>query len=196
MFKQIALWVAMLTPSILVEVFCYILTPVIALFTTTEERTDRVKRMGNVQVTMPRTYLQKWCRWFQTHDNAVDEYWYGVFTEDSSFKFLREATQEQYDNSAFLRYVCRVFWMWRNCAYGFLYNWFGRPYSDVLNTKQVGDKAEGFYWKFTQRDSSFQFECKLPLNIERYISINIGWKVHKGFPVVMYANRILSIHTR
>ena len=91
MLKQITLWIAMLIPSILVEVFCYILTPVIALFTTTEERTDRVKRMGNVQVTMPRTYLQKWCRWFQTHDNAVDEYWYGVFTEDSPVRlWLRE----------------------------------------------------------------------------------------------------------
>ena len=196
MLKQIALWIAMLIPSILVEVFCYILTPVIALFTTTEERTDRVKRMGNVQVTMPRTYLQKWCRWFQTHDNAVDEYWYGVFTEDSSFKAMREATQAQYDSSAFLRYICRVFWMWRNCGYGFLYNWFGRPLGDVLSTTQVGDKSAGLYRKLTKRVGTFQFECKTPLNTVRYISINIGWKAHKGFPVAMYANRFISLHRR
>ena len=196
MVKQTLVWGLLFIPSVLVEVFCYTLTPLIALFITTEDRTDKVKRLGGITVTMPRTYLQKWCRWFQTHDNAVDEYWYGLYTEDSVLKYLRDATQADYDNSGFLRYVCRMLWMWRNCGYGFLYNWFGRAYGETIETKEVGDKHIGFYFKLCKRADSFQFECKIPLTANRYISINMGWKHHDGFPRVMYANRLISIHSR
>jgi hypothetical protein len=196
MFKQIAIWLAMLIPSILVEVFCYILNPLIAVFTRTEVRTDRVKRMGNVQVTMPRTYLQKWCSWFQTHDNAVDEYWWGMFTVDSTFKYVREATQEQYNHSAFLRYLCRLLWMNRNCAYGFLYNWFGRELQPTQTLTEHGTKDSGLWYKHRGRGNSWQLQAYVPLLFGVYLDINIGWKEHDGFPRAMYANRLIAFRKR
>jgi hypothetical protein len=39
---------------------------------------------------MPREYIVKPLYWFQTHDNAVDEWWYGVYNTTHWFSFARE----------------------------------------------------------------------------------------------------------
>ena len=169
-----------------------ILAPLVALFVTKAERTDRVKRLGNGQVTMLREYLIKPFFWFQTHDNAVDEYWWGCFSNDSFFPYLRNATQEQYDGSSFLRYVCRLFWMWRNCAYGFSYNLFGRELDEVVSVSETGDKASGYWRRVTKRKSSFQYQAHIPLVWKVYADLNYGWKKHDGFSRVMYGARVIA----
>lgn len=186
-------WLAYFVPALLIEVLAMLLTPLIALFVTTELRTDRVKRLGNQTLTMERTYLIKVFRWFQSHDNAVDEYWYGLFTEDSVFRCLREATQEDYDRKGWLRYLCRMLWMWRNCAYGFHYHWFSRIL-DAETVSEYGTRDSGVWWRFTRRISSFHLKAQFPISKKFFISINIGWKTHTGFPRCMYANRFFSIH--
>ena len=182
------LWALMFIPEFLVKVMCVFLAPVVALFITSRERTDRVKRLGNEQVTMQRAYLTKSLYWFQTHDNAVDEWWWGCFNESSVLRYLREATQEQYNTSAFLRYACRVMWLWRNCAYGFSYNLFSKPLDETLSVIEQGVKG-GKWSCFTQRKSSWQFKANYPIRDWFKLSVNIGWKEHKGFPKVMYADR-------
>jgi len=194
MLKNILLWLLLLVPSILVEIMCYLLNPIIALFITSEPRTDRVKRApwNNGTFTFDRDYIIKPFRWFQTHDNAVDEWWYGAFNSKSHFKFLREATQEDYDNSWWIRYCCRVMWMYRNNAYGFLYNLFSRPLEERIDVKEHGVEDSGSFWYLLQvYPSSWKLEVQIPVwKTNRYISVNCGWKAHKGFPRVMYANRI------
>jgi len=164
--KNLIVWLLYFIPALVVEVMCYLLNPVVALFTTSELRTDRVKRSpwDNGTFTFDREYLIKPLRWFQTHDNAVDEWWYGAFNLKSHFKFLREATQEDYDNSWWIRYCCRVMWMYRNNAYGFLYNLFSRPVEKLSYKKEHGveDKG-GFWWLLQVYPSSFQFEVQIPV---------------------------------
>lgn len=208
-------WVLIFIPALVIEFACYLLAPLVALFIYTEPRFDRVKRLGNKSVTLPRDYLIKHLSWFQTHDNAVDEWWYGDFHKDSHFKWLRDATQADYDKSWtldiqfnfngnikhlvngsyltpsawFLRYVCRVHWLWRNCAYGFHYNLFSAPVESLIKTHTKGTEDVGFWYQLQTYKSSFQLEAHIPFG-KRYFSLNIGHKHHKGFNRKMYANRI------
>ena len=192
--KILIVWILYFIPALVVEGLCYLLNPIVALFTTSEPRMDRVKRApwNNKTFELERDYLIKPFRWFQTHDNAVDEWWYGAFNTTSFFKFLREATQEDYDNSWWIRYCCRVMWMYRNNAYGFLYNIFSRPVETLTTVKEYGVEDDGnFWWLLQVYPSSFQFEAQVPVyGTGRYMSINMGWKGHKGFPRRLYANRI------
>lgn len=195
MFKPLkiaVLWLVFLIPSLLIELMCYILAPVVALFTRTKPRTDTVKRLDRQVLTLPRDYLIKPLMWFQTQDNAVDEWWYGAYNEDHWFKFAREATQTDYDSKAWFRWYCRVMWLWRNCGYGFLYNLLGRDIEGGEAKREHGIKDRGLWWLLTTRSNSFQWEAQVPLYGERHISINVGWKTHKGFPRALYANRFIG----
>lgn len=199
MYKSFIIWLLLLIPSIIVETLGWIFNPIVALFTTKEFRKDRIKRApwNNKVFTIERGYLIKPLRWFQTHDNAVDEWWYGNFNAKSFFKFLREAAQKDYDSSWFIRYLCRVMWMYRNNVYGFLYHIFGRPLETRVRYKEYGVEDSGkLWWLYQEYPSSFQFEAQIPwFNSKKYTSINIGWKPHKGFEKVLYANRFINLKT-
>ena len=195
--QKIIKWLLLFIPALLVELACYILNPLVAIFTRKEERTDRAKILGGV-VTMQRDYLIKPLMYFMTHDNAVDEYWYDGYAKDSYFKWLREATQADYDSSWWLRYVCRVMWLYRNNAYGFLFYWFGTPIEPYNRIFQYGVEDEGLWLRYESYPSSFKFECQIPiLFTNRYISANIGWKAHRSAPLPrkLYANRIIGIRS-
>ena len=79
-------------------------------------------------------------------------------------------------------------WLWRNCAYGFSYNVFSKPLDEVISEVEQGD-PKGKWSRFTQRKSSWQFKASYPVFNKFKLSVNIGWKEHKGFPKVMYADR-------
>lgn len=170
-----------------------ILAPLVACFITKAERTDRVKQLGNGQVTMMREYLIQPLYWFQTHDNAVDEYWWGTFYKTSFIPWVRNATQQEYDSSKTLRWMCRVLWLWRNCAYGFSYNLFGRDVLEPEVVTEVGNVDKGYWKRFHKRSNSWQLKAHYPIGFGVQIDINIGWKIHKGFQRAMYADRILSL---
>lgn len=189
---NLLIWLAFFIPAILIELVCYVLNPIVCLFVRKEPRTDRVKRIDNKEHTLDREYLIKPLMWFQTHDNALDEYWYGLFTKDSIFSAIRNATQADYDSKWWLRYICRVLWLSRNTAYGFHYNLFSRPNEEDLKVYTKGTKKKTFWYELAIRKSSWQLEANIPVGFNKYMSINIGWKAHKGFPKMMYANRIIG----
>lgn len=193
--KNFLKWLGYFPLAFAVELICYLLNPIVCLFTRKEIRTDRAKILGGV-VTMPRDYLLKPLMYFQTHDNAVDEWWYDGYAKDSFFKFLREAIQEDYDTSWWIRYLCRVMWLYRNNAYGFLFYWFSTPIEDLEWEKVVGEEDSGKFWMHYQAfKHSFKFECQIPiLFTNRYYSINIGWKAHRSapLPLKMFANRFIG----
>jgi hypothetical protein len=138
-----------------------------------------------------RDYIINPLYWFQTHDNAVDEWWYGMYNTDHWFAFARSWTQSDYDRSRFVRYYCRLMWLWRNCAYGFHYALFSRPKETASRVYSKGVEGVGFWYELKLFKSSFQFECQVPLGA-RYLTINIGWKAHKTTPRLLYANRIIG----
>ncbi|MDO9233018.1 MAG: hypothetical protein Q7U15_05895 [Methylotenera sp.] len=192
---NVLLWLLYFIPALAIELMCYLLNPLVAIFTRKELRTDRAKILGGV-VTMPRDYLLKPLMYFQSHDNAVDEWWYDGYAKDSHFKWLREATQDEYDASWWLRYVCRVMWLYRNNAYGFLFYWFGTPIEPLIKTYEYGVEEQGLWLRYESYPSSFKFECQIPISFtNRYFSANIGWKAHRSAPLPrkLYANRIVGL---
>jgi len=190
------LWVLYFIPVLLISFVGYMFAPIFGMFITSSERADRVKQIDNGQHTLVRDYLVKCFYWFQTHDNAVDEYWYGAFNRDSVLAYFRNATQAQYDSSRIFRWACRVMWLWRNCAYGFQYHIFSRPLDELLSVYQRGDEDQGFWIELINRRSSFQLKANIPTPWFWYFSINIGWKTHTGFPLCMYAGRIIGTRSR
>lgn len=187
---NLVIWLLYFIPALAIELMCYLLAPLVACFYINRVRFDYVKRLGE-QVIIPRAYIIKPLYWFQTHDNAVDEWWYGMYNTDHWFQFARDWTQADYDRSAFIRYYCRVMWLWRNCAYGFHYALFSRPkqYTSMVYAKGV--EGAGFWYQLTLFKSSFQLECHVPLGA-RYLTINIGWKAHKQTEKLLYANRVIG----
>jgi len=188
---NLLIWLIYFIPAIAIELVCYLLAPVVALFITTRPRLDYVKRLGFPQTMMPRDYIIKPLYWFQTHDNAVDEWWYGMYNTDHWFAFARAWTQSDYDRSRFIRYYCRVMWLWRNCAYGFHYALFSRPKEVLGQVLTAGDEGKGFWYQLNLYRYSFQLQAHVPLGA-RYLSINIGWKAHKTTEHLLYANRIIG----
>lgn len=192
MVNNLARWFLYFIPALVIELLCYILAPIVALFITTRPRTDVVKRLDKKIVTMPRDYLIAPLYWFQTHDNAVDEWWFGVYNTDHWFKFAREWTQADYTDKITVRYYCRLMWLWRNCAYGFHYALFSRAKESIAKTYSYGIESAGLWYQLQIFKSSFQLEAHIPLLGRRYYSLNIGWKSHKETEKLLYANRIIG----
>lgn len=114
MIKSILLWSIKVPVLLLLTMVAYIIAPVLAVFITYAEESTITGQPSLLPGT-PRAFLKKWCRIWQSPDAPVDEWWYGEYELDS---WRKHFTQSDYDNSAFLRYACRVAWLWRNPAYG------------------------------------------------------------------------------
>lgn len=188
------LWVLYFAPAILVELACALTNWFVAFFITSEVRTDVVKRLDKHTVTLMRDYLVPPFYLWQTHDNAVDEWWYGLYNVDH-FKFAQNWTQSDYTNSRWIRYYCRVCWLYRNIAYGWHYKLFSRPKESNPTIREYGTEGIGFWYKLQSYPSSFQLEVHIPLG-SRYSTVNIGWKPHKGVDRLLYANRIPFVSFR
>lgn len=161
MIKSAIIWLFCLIPSLAIELICFLLAPLAACFVITKQRTDTVKRYGKEYRTMPRDYLQKYVYWFQTHDNAVDEWWYGVYNTDHWFAFARAWTQADYDSKRWVRWYCRLMWLWRNPAYGFHYALFSKPKSSLLAWHIKGKEDEGYWHELIVYADSFQLEMHI-----------------------------------
>lgn len=184
-------WFLYFIPALIVEAVCWLLTPIVCLFVVKRYRTDIVKRDYNkAVVTLEREYLPDWLSLFGTPDNAVDEGWWGAYEFSINF------TPEQYKNSWWVRYYYRCQWLFRNTAYGWHYFLFSLPEDKILKLKEGGVKGRRFWYNYTLRESSWQLECHLPIPFtNRYNSVNIGWKGHRGdnLALVMYANRVIGL---
>lgn len=161
------LYWALLWPLLFVVGWIFrIFAPVACMFIVRAPRTDTVKRLNKQILTLQRDSLVQRLTWLDTHDNATDEYWYGMYP--LSLKF----TQQQYDNSALLRWFFRVCWLWRNSAYTFNRKFFGIAKNSPL---------------------AWQYKAQKPMFFGWHNDINIGWKSHKGFDGLMFAGRILGL---
>jgi len=175
-------WVLLFIPALLVEILCYLTNWFVCLFVRHEIRTDRVKRLDNQQITMLREYPIRLFSLWGTHDNALDEFYWGKFGDE-------DWTTEEYRASWWKRYISRVKWLYRNNAYGWLYTYFSTPVEPLKWMRTTGEKGKGFWYLLQVYEYSFQLEAHIPTG-KKYFSVNIGWKAHKGFDKKMYANRL------
>lgn len=190
---KILKWTLFFVPALAIELVCYSTNWFAAMFTTRAPRFDVVKRLDKQKVVLERDYLVGLFYLWQTHDNAVDEWWYGMYNEDHWFDFAKNWTQHDYDNSWFIRYYCRVCWLYRNNAYGWLYKLFSTPVEPLDKNYSYGVEDSGKFWfNLDLFNSSWKLEAQIPLLGKRFYSINIGWKAHKTMPRKLYANRVIG----
>lgn len=192
--RAFALFILIYPISLLSSIISWLFTPLIALFVVLEYYTTTVKRFEHTELTLKREFLASYLRWFQSVDNACDEYWYGVYNIDSVIPYLRTATHEQYLSSPFLRYLCRCLWLWRNAAGGFAYYPFGVIRDEPYSVTIAGVKNSGSLWyRLTLRKSSWQLSAQIPVGFGLYNDINIGWKPFNDMPRLAYAGRLFGL---
>lgn len=161
-----AYWALLWPVMLAIGIFGRLCAPLVCVFITREPRLDTVKRLGKRSLLLRRDSLVWWLAWFDTDDNATDEFWYGAYGNTIN------VTQAYYDSHAVYRWWCRVRWLNRNSMYTF-------------NRKFLG----------LSKDSPLAWQYKADIRLGRgyYNSVNIGFKAHKGFERLMYAGRILGI---
>jgi hypothetical protein len=171
-------------------IICYITNPIVVLF---------ADKNGELH-----GFLRKW----QTFDDSCD-------SEDCVTKYVPDWmrydfykyywAEKRYDpnygrvmkrsiNIASLplidklkRYCCRVFWLSRNCAYGFAIDWFGATINPdnvvVINDYRAGESERNI---FVTRDLKY---WKI-YNSMRILNTNYRWKIYLGWKI----HNVQSIH--
>lgn len=162
------IWAILWLPLFIIGIVFRILSPLAVCFVVREPYLTSVKRLGGGITLLNRDRLVWWLTWFDTDDNATDEYWYGVYDASSLWG------QADYDNSRIIRWYCRMMWLQRNSAYTFNRKFFGIAKDSPL---------------------AWQYKVRKPINFFGYKinDINIGWKSHTGFDKMIYAGRILGL---
>lgn len=186
------LWLLLFIPALIVEGLAWLTNPIVCLWVRKEPRTDTVKRLNRGTFTFDREYLLDRFMLWQTHDNAVDEGWWGLY----DIKLLRGKNQADYDTTWWIRYYARLWWLARNTAYGFHYAWFSRPFEEPIQIIEKGVKDTIGWSRLTIRPSSWQYQALKPFWFGKVNSINIGWKAHKGMPKLLYANRPIGLRNK
>lgn len=86
------------------------------------------------------------------------------------------------------RYFCRALWLYRNCAYGFAFYWFGRITTgkylkrivNINKTDAAGHSRSLQIWIDPYRPfitRGFRVKCDLPINSKLRWDIYFGWKM-------------------
>jgi hypothetical protein len=138
------------------------LSPIACVFIVRSMETDVVKRLGKQVVTLPRDNLVRRLNWFATDDNNVDEFWYGMYGDNS------KVTQEYYDTHSLYRLYCRVRWLQRNNLYTFNRKYFGLPkgspyvwqYENKKYGTNIGYKAHKGFDRLMFAGRLFKFNNK------------------------------------
>lgn len=193
--KKYILWLLYFIPALLIEWVCWLTIPIVACFVVKRPRTDVVKRKGKIIVTMDREYLWGILNLWNTHDNAADEGWYGMYQLKIWWLWWIDTsmwTQMDYDSSKFIRWYCRVWWLQRNTAYGWHYLLFSTPKETILYYRTTGIEGLTYWYRLEVYPSSFKYEMQFRITRSRFFSMNIGWKEHKLMERKLYANRIIG----
>jgi len=101
-----------------------------------------------------REHIVPWLSGFSTFDDCADAHWYSRRTQKLNFfgwKPFINMTDEDFENSGFVRYISRIFWMCRNPAYGFAhklgYNQHGIVDGSVVDLKKINViRDEDYLW--------------------------------------------------
>jgi hypothetical protein len=175
MIQSVAIWFIKSLALIVLTILAFPLAPIFALFITHEEESE-VTGFPSMFPGKPRAFLIPALRIWQTPDAPLDEFWF----EDYTGWPKDGRTQAEYDSSAWLRYLCRVNWLWRNAAYGF-----GAKFGyDIAGLKPITTIDNESKWR-TGANCFSLWTCTNAKN-------QFGWCIRAQF--YFYKNRCLEIY--
>lgn len=131
-----------------------------------------------------RATLPRWLIWMQTFDADLDNYW----THGSYANWLKTRfDQHYYDTHAWLRWYCRVLWLWRNPAYtAALYLGFDQKGLHILDDNDPDDVVWDTFtgpcrlkrtFVNARGQEGFLIRQRLYYTERWYVQIILGWKV-------------------
>lgn len=183
MLKSVLLWAIKVPTLLFLDIFTTIFSPIICLFVTKEEESE-VTGFPSLHPGMPREFLIKPLRWFQSTDAPLDEWWQSSDYGKNGY-LKTHFNNEYYNTHWWLRYVCRILWVCRNPAYGF-----GLALGyDSKNMTYIIKKDEEILWKTGVSNSSYYvvvnpkgeigwwYKCEKFYTKNRCIMISIGYKL-------------------
>lgn len=170
---------------------CYLTNWIVVFFATEEGELNGILRL--------------WQTWDDTLDNKSfiesnlpgflnynwDEHYtqYKIIDEYNRTRYKEKLIKSFSDKDKIKRYICRVAWLYRNCAYGFAYYLFGVVIKRPTEIKQFNPKAYFIYEKcmdFWNVNWAIKFENKIIGNF--YWNIYLGWKISKS---ISYCHRAM-----
>lgn len=175
MIGAILLWIPKAIALIVLTLLAFPLAPVFACFIVYAEE-ESITGFPSLLPGTPRAFLIPALRLWQTPDAPVDEFWYGGYQGWPK----TGKTQTDYNKSIWLRWLCRVVWLWRNAAYGFGAKW-GYECAPTLNDGALwrSGKSCNYFYKVINPASQVGWNWKAEwfFTATRYIEINLGYKL-------------------
>ena len=171
------IWLLLFPLNVLCSVLCYFTNPIAVLFA--DERGE----------------LHGVWRYWQTWDDSLDVQWFvkEVVPEclrydfDKHYRSSREAIEYNRtkgcveiidgnftNHERWQRYLCRVLWLYRNCAYGFAFYLFGRPVNgnDMTMLKSEDNFAVGY-----DKTKNIIVRPWIFYYAKHHINVFLGWKI-------------------
>lgn len=178
--------------QILCMVFCYLTNWLVVLSGTEEGQLPG--------------FLNLWNTWDDTLDNKTDvgrmpsflqydwdEHYQSYTVQLNGRNVFREKLMKPFTTAEkFKRYFCRCHWLYRNCAYGFAYYWFGEDVFPPVPAPLWLDKPENGYLIYGNRfaypfngvilhgRNPWAFKCTAPINDNWRWEIYLGWKIQRA----------------
>lgn len=115
MILSILNWAWKVPVLIALSLIAFVINPILALFITKAEESETTG-LPSLHPGMPREFLIKPLRIWQSEDAPVDEYYWANYEPNGWFQ---RTFRDKYEASAGVRYLYRVMWLYRNPAYGF-----------------------------------------------------------------------------
>jgi len=127
-------------------------------------------------------------RWVGTHDAPADEWWRGGYYKKS--KIAPYLTQELYDNSVIIQWLCRVCWICRNPAYALAHSLGYDQRGMVIHTERdedvlwdTGKPNFSFWWATNaQGQIGWMLEWQYYFYKKHCLEVYLGWKLHRNDP--------------
>lgn len=177
--------------QILCMVFCYLTNWLVVLFGTEEGQLPG--------------FLNLWNTWDDTLDNKTDvgrmpsflrydwdEHYQAYTVQLNGRKVFREKLMKPFTAAEKVkRYFCRCHWLYRNCAYGFAYYWFGEDVFPPVSAPLFLDNPENGYFIYGNRfaymfngvtlhgRNPWVLKCTAPINDNWRLEIYLGWKIQR-----------------
>ena len=148
------IWILSCILDLLFNVICYLTNPIVVLFANEVGELPKIFYWWDnwddgldIEWMITEHHVPKWAeydfnRHYKFYSNTEAEAMTGTY---KSFVVLLDPNFTLKER--FQRYICRLQWLYRNCAYGFSYSVTGRMIdgSKIITKKREGTNYEPFY---------------------------------------------------
>jgi hypothetical protein len=188
------IWIPFFIANIIIMIICYITNPLVCLFCDKNgelhgflhlwQTYDNSVNPSDVTELheLPSIFLYDWNKHYIEYVGDI------TYKEDTNQKrwYTTCINNDWTLKERLQRYICRVYWLTRNCSYGFSFYWFGNSANKYSSIEHQYYRDERHYIKFGYDRSKSIFTRTWWLKVDWYWTKHLhtdaymGWKI--SFP--------------